>query len=338
MDTKHLQKFPYLRKRRPNSVIVVCHRKADPDAYGSAYAVAYLLKYLYKDVRVKIGTPGGISKLAAKIGKIHRSSLVESPVIPAVDLIVVVDTGHKELLADWGELLSSSEAIKVFVDHHPLDESIKILADHLVVDTSVSSACELVYKIFKVKQIPLKRRVAEVLLIGILFDSHHLAIAGYKTIKVVTELCENGASIVSAKKLLSSRREHSEVVARLKAAQRVKLFEVGEWIAAVSKVGSYHASSSGALIGLGADVALTMNHTDGYTKGSLRASQIFHKDTRIHLGKDVASKVKSELGDGYGGGHPTAASFTVKEPMGKIESLVLKLLSDKLDDVVMTLL
>ena len=282
---------------------------------------------MYRKLKVRVGTPGGLSQLAQRVSKSYKCSLLTQPALTNTDLIVVVDTGHVGLLDEWGDALSSVKAPKVFIDHHPLDESTRQLADHLVIDKSVSSTCELVFTLFTAKKVPLNRRTAQALLIGILFDSHHLALAGYKAIKTVLELCDLGASISKAKGVLNIKRNRSEVIARLKASQRAKIVEIEGWLTGISKVGSYQASASGALVNLGVDVALVLGKSEGTTKGSLRSSQTFHKETRVHLGEDIAGKI-GQLTDGFGGGHPTAASFTSHEKMDAVQKLALKLLSE----------
>ena len=63
---------------------------------------------------------------------------------------------------------------------------------------------------------------------------------------------------------------------------------------------------------MGADVAIVAGETGGETRGSLRANQRFWEATKIHLGTDVAAAIAKEAA--YGGGHPTAASFTCSIP------------------------
>jgi nanoRNase/pAp phosphatase (c-di-AMP/oligoRNAs hydrolase) len=100
--------------------------------------------------------------------------------------------------------------------------------------------------------------------------------------------------------------DFSERVARLKASRRVKLFKINEWIIALSHVSAYQASAARALIDLGAHVAAVAGQRNGSIEVSLRATREFHKQTGVHLGKDVA-KPLGEYIHGMGGGHSTAA-------------------------------
>jgi nanoRNase/pAp phosphatase (c-di-AMP/oligoRNAs hydrolase) len=65
-------------------------------------------------------------------------------------------------------------------------------------------------------------------------------------------------------------------------------------------------------------------------RGSLRANYRFNAETKIHLGTDVAEALSR--GKGYGGGHPTAASFTCsggeEEVIKEFLSLIGKLLNE----------
>ena len=257
MKVQTLARFPYI-KQRPEKILIICHRNADSDAYCSAYALKFLLKYLYKGSEIQVGTPGGISLSTTKVRQRHRLAVMDRPSFSEVGLVVVVDTGHEELLKDSKNDLCKSNAITVFVDHHPLASSIERIADHLVIDSSVSSTSELVYNIFNSKGVNLTPAVSQALLTGIFFDSRHLALANYNTIKVVGALCETGASIKKTKNDLNLRRSRSEIIARLKAGQRARIVELDEYLFAISHVKSYQASASGALVALGADVALVI--------------------------------------------------------------------------------
>jgi len=103
------------------------------------------------------------------------------------------------------------------------------------------------------------------------------------------------------------------------------------WVIAVSTVGSFQANVARSLTQLGADVAMVVGEVDSEVKGSLRAHQRFQAETKVHLGTDVAEVISR--GRGYGGGHPTAASFTLKS--GDEQSTIsdfLALMADELDE------
>jgi nanoRNase/pAp phosphatase (c-di-AMP/oligoRNAs hydrolase) len=222
------------------------------------------------------------------------------------DLLIAVDIGHMELLKDWSEKLTKSRGAKILVDHHPIQEGTPY--DQLVVDTTASSAAEIVYRLFKDAGVVPDAKASQALLVAILFDSQHLSIAGVGTLKAVVELTDLGASLDEARAILRSPPDYGEVIAKLKAARRSRIYRSSGWVILISTVGSFQANVARAFTHLGADVSLVVGDFDGELRGSLRANSRFSSETKVHLGTDVAEVLSK--GRGYGGGHPTAASFT----------------------------
>ncbi len=287
------------------SVAILCHRHADADTYLSAYAISFILGKIMPDARVSIIIPDGMSMLTKKLAESFSHPPPEHR--EDYDLIIAVDIGHLELLGDWAEKLRSSSGVKVLIDHHPPQDHSPY--DQALIDTSSSSAAELVYGVSKQLGVALEPKVAQALLVAILFDSQYLSIASPRTLRAVLDLVDVGANLDEARACLRSSPDYGEVIAKLKAAKRSRIYRAKSWVIAVSTVGSFQANVARSLTQLGADVALVVGEVDSEVKGSLRAHQRFQTETRIHLGTDIAEAISK--GRGYGGGHPTAASFTL---------------------------
>ncbi len=296
-----------LHKQKVRLIYVVTHRLADVDAYCSAYAAAQLFHTLAKNSTVKVVFPEGLNGIARKVSKKFPIQIENNPDFTKADLIVIVDTNNPLLLAESMQEVVRSKARKILIDHHPLGKTAKKFADVMFVDTKASSASEIVYDLYRSNKIKISKRVAQVLLLGIMADSQHLFLANGKTITAVSELYKNGASIETAKKILTREREFSERIARLKAASRISLYSANSFIVAFSRIGSFHASAAKALVDIGADLGVTVGGDGKESKASLRATQRFYKSSKLHLGIDVAAKISDA-----GGGHPTAASLSSK--------------------------
>jgi nanoRNase/pAp phosphatase (c-di-AMP/oligoRNAs hydrolase) len=325
-----LGRFPFSRLARLTTVPILCHRHADVDAYCAAYALRGLLRQLRPGLSVPIVAPEGLGALARKVEQQFPAPVSEGADLGLAQLVFIVDTGHAALLGELQRTLAATKARRVFIDHHPLTSSIRGLADVLVSDKSASSASELVFRLFVAKRVPLSRRLAQALLTGILFDSQHLSIARHGTLAAVVAICKKGASIVAAKRLLHTPRDRSEVIARLKAAQRLQGYQCGPWIIATASVGSFQASAARGLLDLGADVAIVVGSHEGQTRCSLRSTQHFARTTRMHLGSDVAEHLARREADAAGGGHPTAASLTSRAAPGEVRSAVLARMAEML--------
>jgi nanoRNase/pAp phosphatase (c-di-AMP/oligoRNAs hydrolase) len=290
-------------------VAIVCHRNADVDAYLSAYALARLLKKLSPHASIVIVSPDGMTALAEKMRNFFTHVVVREST-EDYDLFVVVDVGHTTLLKSWLQKMRESRGMKVLIDHHPFQD--EDVYDRKIVDPKATSAGEVVYRVYRDLRVSVDRKTAQALLTAILFDSQHLAIVGKRGLKATLELVERGADLKLARKMLRSPPDYGEVIAKLKGAQRVSIFKSGPWILVASRVGSFQAHVARALVHMGADVAVVSGDSNGETRTSLRSTARFFDETGVHLGTQVAEAVSKQLG-GFGGGHPTAASFVSKE-------------------------
>jgi phosphoesterase RecJ-like protein len=291
--------------------LILSHHNADPDAIGSAFALQQLLSSLKPPASADIYLPGGATLLSKKIMVGLGIVVLDDPSIDDYELLLVCDTATLRQLEAWGDLVSSAEIPKIFIDHHsPHPEVSKISSLHLV-DEEASSTCEIVYTIYKKYGITPSSATARVLMLGILFDSKHLRLARSRTIQYVSELLKIDGSMEEIFGLLATKRERSENIARLKAAQRMSLHMVGDWTIATSQLSSYQSSAARALIGLGGDVAIVAGRRKKALKASFRSSQVFHESSHVHLGRDLAMPL-GEMFSGAGSGHPTAAGFNGK--------------------------
>jgi len=320
--------FPFLPPEKIRRMGVICHRHADPDAFMSAFAISRLMAKVAPSARVDVILPEGMSLLTKRLAdSFKQENLVEAEGDAVdYDLLVAVDIGHTELLKGWQGKLQESNGVKVLVDHHPIQEGSPY--DHMIVDTTASSASEIVATLFRDLGVEMDARSAQALLLGIMFDSQHLLIAKERTLREVVRLLDSGASIDEARLSLRSPPDYGEVIAKLKSARRLKLYKVAGWVVVTTTVGSFQSNVARSLVSMGADVAIVSGETGGETRGSLRANQRFWEATKIHLGTDVAAPMAKEAG--YGGGHPTAASFTCSLPEDKAAESALDMVASLL--------
>ncbi len=318
--------FPFMRPNELRRAAVICHRNADADAYLSAYGISALIGKMSSECEVDIVTPEGMTTLTAKLSEKFPHKVVEDS-DEEYDLYVAVDVGDTELLKGWLGKMQTSKGVKVLVDHHPMRD--KEPYDHLVVDEGATSAAEVVFGLYESAHVAMDPTTAQALLEAMMFDSSHLGIATGDGLRIVVKLLDLGADVSVARTDLRSQPDYGEVLARLKGAKRLKIFKMGEWVAATSLIGSFQAHVARALIMLGADVAVVGGETDGETRVSMRATQRFHERTNIQLGTQVAEEIGKRFG-GHGGGHATAASLAgtvgeeeaVKAALGKVAELV----------------
>jgi len=308
-----LQGYKRLAKllRKAKTVLVIGHQNADPDAVCSAYALCVLAKRINRKLTITFSSPDGVSKLSKQILTAVPLEVTEHPDLSAVDLIITVDTNTLQQLGDLREPLVGSRKPLIMIDHHaPHPENAKT-ALFVLCDDKATSTCEMILEIYRKLRSPLKRDVAQALLVGLLVETGHLSIATRQTFKSAYELVRAGADPEEAMALTHSTMDESERIARIKSAQRVRVERIGKWVIALSEVGSYHASAARALIALGAHLAIVAGKRNDELTVSFRATREFTTETGMHIGSDLANPLGAKM-DGMGGGHATAAGANVK--------------------------
>ena len=287
-------------------VVLLCHHNADPDAICSAYAFSSLLKQTRPNIEVEIGAAHGISRLSKHLLQYLTIDVKEQPNTENANAIILLDTNTIQQLDGLAEKVRTGKAPIIVIDHHAAHPETLQLATLCITNEEASSTCEIVYSFYKQANLKPAQNEAKALFLGTAFDTRHFVLANSNTMKNVAELIDSGVNVQETLPLLSLPMDFSERVARLKASRRAKLFKIDKWIVALSHVSAYQASAARALIDLGADVAALAGQKNETTEVSLRATREFHKQTGVHLGKDIA-KPLGEFIHGMGGGHATAA-------------------------------
>lgn len=301
--------------------IIFTHRQADPDALCSAGALMLLLKKSFLDYKLefRIVVPQGASMLGKRISTalgIEFAEEIEKDSVLKADIIIVVDTGDPKLLEPYSALFDESSARKILIDHHvssSLPETWKNL-DEQIVSPESTSACEIVALGFPSEIF--SKKIADTLLLGLLFDSQHFGIATKRTLRAALTLVEAGSDISASKRLLRYEPDRSEILGRIKAAQRMKYEECSGKIITTSEISSFHATVARMLVEIGADVGIAYGESNGEGRLSARSSQSFYKETGIDLA--VETKKIADRFSIVGGGHSTAASIS-----GKIDAEIL---------------
>ncbi|MCX8170784.1 MAG: DHH family phosphoesterase, partial [Candidatus Bathyarchaeota archaeon] len=296
-----------MEERKVKSVLILCHKNADPDAVCSSYALIKLLKNFKPEIEVEIASPESVSKVSK--GILERFSMRvenEEPDFDKADIIFMLDTSTVQQLGEWGKNLHEAASPIIVIDHHaPHQETGKITSLYICRE-DFSSTCEIIYSFFKEAGVKPSKDVAEALFLGIAFDTRHFTLAPSSTFKVIADLVDLGVDAQEVLQLLLVPMDVSERIARLKACRRMRLMRIYGWIIVFSHVGSFQASAARALVDVGASLAIIGSQDKDKISISLRSSNEFRVRTGIHLGRDLA-KILGEYLHGMGGGHSTSA-------------------------------
>lgn len=311
-------------------VLLFCHTNADPDSICAAFGVGELVRVMDPQADTGIVLPGGPSSLSKRVMEKLGIKAIEDPSVDDVDVLVALDTATLEHLEEWGDVIASADLPKVFIDHHSPHESISEIATLIISDETASSTCEIVHQLYQGFRNTPSSLVAKALLVGMAFDSRHFSLGTSRTLRSASQLLEIDGPLDEVLSLLVSEWDRSERIARLKAAKRLRIHEVDNWIIVTSYLSSFQASAARAIIGLGADVAIVASKDKKTLRASLRANERFYKETSIHLGADVAKVLGGEF-EGAGSGHPTAAGMNGKGETVKLLSRSVEIITKKLD-------
>lgn len=301
-----MQAFLSYLKNFSGRVLILSHQNSDLDAICSSIALKEALSVLNPRLIITIGAAVSACKSARQVLKEFSEEVAVNPKLDA-GLVILVDTATLQQIAPLDTEIKKHPGKIAVIDHHAPHPDTRDIADFYSVDEKASSSSEIVYTILKKMKIKISGRAAFALLIGILADSAHLKFATRKTIKIVDEILERtNADYERAAALLEVSEDVSKKIAHLKAAQRMELYRVMDFVLVTSEVSSFEASAARALVLLGADCVFVASMKKGEMQISARASQNFIRETGINLGRDIMPRV-GELINGGGGGHVAAA-------------------------------
>ena len=308
-------------------IVVIGHHNADPDAIGAAQGVRELVKRLKPDAHVEVLMPDDISRLSMNL--IEKLGLdVSEDASTGFDTIIIVDSGGLNQLGEWEGIINSHSSVKILIDHHTLEDELSKIMDLIIHDESTSSTCELVFRLYEDHSLIPSDKTSKALLAGIIFDTKYLSIGDSQTFETVSKLLQMIGDISEVRSMMYQENDVSERIARLKTAQRVELHHIGNWVIAISEVGSYQASGARALISLGADLSIVVGEEKDGLRASLRSTQGFFDASGIHLGELVSDY--AELFGGSGSGHPTAAGYNGAGEYSDIKRELLSLISKRI--------
>ncbi|MDG7041517.1 MAG: DHH family phosphoesterase [Nitrososphaerota archaeon] len=312
------------RRSFNGKVLLLVHKNADMDSMGAAIALAELTKYV--GGVAEILAPISVSKLTSEFfgNSIRDWIKLAEQLNGHYHLAVVLDAGSSYML-DRPDLLKRASK-RAIIDHHPPNIEFLNDFDIRLVDETASSTCEIVGELYRRLRIKPTISAARSMMAGMLFDSQNLRLASCRTIAIVSWLCRY-VSITDVRRMLRNELDRSERIARLKSAKRVELYALGDYVVAISEVGSFQASAARGLISMGADVAFVGGKGGEGLRVSGRSSESFYEKTHLHLGKDVIKPMATTL-DGHGGGHPTAATLNARIGWREVKPLIINTLAE----------
>jgi len=305
--------FPKLLETlKGKEVLVLTHRGADVDAMGASGMLYFALK---DSANVRIGVPEHANQSAEKLAQELGISFTLDPEPKEFNSVIAIDLNSWKMLGATAGKLKSFGGEIFLIDHHTRSGDAIAPEENTLIEENAASTTEILFGLFKGQGIPISREMAMLASAGIITDSAHFSYASADTFSVMAqalELAQTPYNKIVA--LFSVERELSEIIARLKAAQRCRIFRVGDFVVATSDIGAFEAQAASSLLRLGADAAFVGAEESGEVMVSGRATQRI-AESGLDLVRDVFEPLSSKF-SGEGGGHTAAAAFN-----GRAESI-----------------
>jgi phosphoesterase RecJ-like protein len=130
-----------------SKIVITTHQNPDGDAMGSVLAMSLFLKKYGHDVWVIVPNeyPEFLQWLPGnnEVLSYHKGKKSADEIITKADLIFQLDYNDSKRASDMWEIIASSSAKKIMIDHHPYPQ---IPVDFSLSFTQVSSTAELIYE------------------------------------------------------------------------------------------------------------------------------------------------------------------------------------------------
>ncbi len=310
-------------------VLLLTHRSADVDALSSS-ASLYLI--LQNNCDVTIGIPDSINSEAKALAKLYSISYKINPEISDFDVVLLLDLNSIDMLGSLSDSFEKSKAEKYIIDHHEYPKEI-IPKSNAFIDADAISTSTILFNMFNANKIPYDKKVAQLLLCGIITDSGNFYHADKETFIDVYELlskAEMGYSEIL--NMLSLEQHYSEKIARLKAMCRLSIFRINDYIIVFSHIGSFNSDIAQLFIKIGADVSFVFSEVSKTELVlSARANIPVQQKESFDLVHDIIEPLQSKF-SGKGGGHAGAAAFECNAKLEDVKSYCLSLVKKKLAD------
>jgi len=179
------------------NILLICHINPDGDAIGSQLALYHYLKG--KGKNADMISPNNLQEFlkwmdgAGKIDIFIKNREKCKKLIKEADLIIMLDFNQSGRLGEAENLVTSSHAKKVIIDHHLNPGQ---FGDIMITDPSKCSTSELLYEIILLLNggVFLNKAISEALYIGIITDTGNFEHGSYtsRTLRIVADLLDTG--------------------------------------------------------------------------------------------------------------------------------------------------
>lgn len=311
-----------------NKILVVTHAHPDGDAIGSLIAMGLSLEALNKKITLYCESP--IPAVYRFLPEVHRVSKKIGGL--KYDLAVILDCGD---LSRVGAAVSSVKQIPVIVniDHHVTNTRFGHLQ---LIDTSACATAEIVYRLIKQMGLAFSKPVATSIYTGILADtgSFRFSNTNKAAFAICREMVEIGVDPYDIAQHVYGTYSLSRIKLLNLALDSIELSKNGKLSIMTLTQKMFDETHTqpedvDGLINYAQRIedvkvaALIQEHHNGKEKS--RTHNRFHVSLRSDGAVDVAA-IASLFG---GGGHSSAAGFSIESTLANVKSKIFSI-ADKI--------
>ncbi|MCU0651862.1 MAG: bifunctional oligoribonuclease/PAP phosphatase NrnA [Candidatus Omnitrophica bacterium] len=305
--------------KRNKSFLITAHTNLEGDALGSELAFAELLRLLGKkavivnDDKIPVGY-----EFLSGVDSVHRYK--PGMKVANFDCFVLLDCSDLKRCGDVYKLNKFNKPV-LNIDHHI---SNTYFADISWVEPHVSSCAEQVYKLFKAMRVPLNKKSALALYVGILTDtgSFRYSTTSAFTHQAAADLLRYGIDVARVYRNIYEDKPYQDMVLLAGILSGIKRVSAGKiaWVE-IEKGVTHNKTISFDL----SERVLSFLRAikDVEVAVLFKKIQGRNNEVRINLrsqGKIDVNKIAQFFG---GGGHKTASGCTVRGTLAQVKKKVL---------------
>lgn len=303
--------------------IIAGHVKPDGDCIGASIALGLALKARGKKVSVyydgDTARYGAVPEYVPSVTQETAEAVMEGGyALILLDLADPARTGS-------GSFLMEKAVDTLCIDHH-VNNGVYARINHI--EEGLSSTCEILYHLLKLAEIPITQPMAEVLYMGVAFDTggfRHSYTTG-DTYRMAGELVDLGAPCTQIMNHLYHEKHFKEIKILSAVYRKARLYKEGFLLACMEsrdflKLGASPDDADNVIGSLAevaeAEVVVYMKEVE---------PDVFRVSLRSKEYVDVAA-IAGKFG---GGGHVRAAGCTIKEQGLLAKMLLMRAIKEQL--------
>jgi len=308
-----------------HAVLVASHTNPDGDAIGALLAMGHLLEALGKKATLFNESPlPAVYRFLPSVSRISRR--LASP--EAYDTAIILDCGDLERVGRQIKTIGRIPAI-INIDHHVTNTR---FGDLQLIDTTACATAEIVHRFFKQLDLPLNLEAATAIYTGILTDTgsfrfsntnrsafaicHEMVALGVNPYEVAQHVY--GTYSLGRIKLLNLALDSIEI------SKNGKLSMMTVTRAMLDKTGT-QAQDADGLINYARRIkavqVAALIHEESNGRKPKNDPGRYHVSLRSDDQIDVAA-IASDFG---GGGHPSAAGFSIRASLSALKAQLIEL-------------